>query len=97
MKYLKEFNLSDSDLQEIYDKLSDEEWQYVTTTKVQIKELLRYFTSIGITNIKDIFLHRPDILYQYADDMKSYIENCNIPDIIEKIKNDVSNFDLLNL
>ena len=78
MKYLKEFNLSDSDLQEIYDKLSDEEWQYITTTKVQIKELLRYFTSIGITNIKDIFLHRPDILHQYADDTQIFRLNAGL-------------------
>lgn len=95
MTYLKEFGLSDEDLKEIYDSLTDEDWLYITTTKVQIKELLKYLTSLGITNIKDICIHKPLVLYQYADDMKKYIEESNIDNIIEMLKDDVYSFSLL--
>ncbi len=97
MNYLKEFSLSNNDLDEIYESLSNEDWQFVTATKTQIKQLLRYLVSIGITNIKDIFLYRPNVLYEYADDVKKYIEESNVSDIVEKINEDIENFDLLGL
>lgn len=97
MNYLKQFNLSDDDLNEIYDSLSDEDWQFVSATKIQIEDLLEYFISIGITNIKDIFLYRPNVLYQYAEDMEQYIKDCKDKDIVSKINEDVENFELLGL
>ncbi len=97
MNYLKKFNLSDKDLDEIYDSLSDENWQFITATKTQVGTLLEYLISIGITNIKNIFLYRPNVLYQYAEDMKKYIEESQITDIVQKINEDVENFDLLGL
>ena len=97
MNYLKKFNLSDEDLDEIYDSLSDEDWQFVTATKTQVGDLLEYLISIGITNIKNIFLYRPNVLYQYAKDMKKYIEESQISDIVQKINEDVDNFDLLGI
>lgn len=97
MNYLKQFNLSDDDLDEIYDSLSDEDWQFVSATKIQIEDLLEYFISIGITNIKDIFLYRPNVLYQYAEDMEQYIKDCKDKDIVSKINEDVENFELLGL
>ncbi len=97
MNYLKQFNLSDDDLNEIYDSLSDEDWQFVSATKIQIEDLLEYLISIGITNIKDIFLYRPNVLYQYAEDMEQYIKDCKDKDIVSKINEDVENFELLGL
>ena len=97
MNYLKQFNLSDDDLNEIYDSLSDEDWQFVSATKIQIEDLLEYLISIGITNIKDIFLYRPNVLYQYAEDMEQYIKDCKDEDIVNKINEDVENFELLGL
>ena len=40
MSYLKDYNLSDEDLQEIYDNLSDEEWILITGSSSKIKEIL---------------------------------------------------------
>ena len=95
MKYLKEYNLSDEDLQEIYDNLSDEEWYNITTFESRVCDLLNYFKSIGITNFKDILLNRPIVFYKNAKEMRKYIENSNIPDLIDRINEDAINFELI--
>ena len=95
MIYLKEYNLSDEDLQEIYDSLSDENWYNITTYESRVCDLLDYFKSIGITNFKDIFLTKPNIFYKNAKEMRKYIEDSNIPDLIDKINEDAINFDLI--
>ena len=97
MSYLKDYNLSDEDLQEIYDNLSDEEWILITGSSSKIKEILDYLTSLGITNVKDMFLYKMNIFYQHADDLENYIKKSEIPDIIDKLKESVLNFDLLGL
>ena len=66
MSYLKDYNLSDEDLQEIYDNLSDEEWILITGSSSKIKEILDYLTSLGITNVKDMFLYKMNIFYQHT-------------------------------
>lgn len=95
MKYLKEYNLSDEDLQEIYDSLSDENWYNITTYESRVCGLLDYFKSIGITNFKDIFLTKPHVFYKNAKEMRKYIEDANIPDLIDRINEDAINFELI--
>lgn len=97
MDYLKKYNLTDEDLQEIYENLSYENWSNITGSSTKVKGVLDYLASIGITNFKDIFLYKPSVFYLYAEDIKKYIEECEYPDIIEKLKEDIYNFELFGL
>ena len=91
MIYLKEYNLSDEDLQEIYDSLSDENWYNITTYESRVCDLLDYFKSIGITNFKDIFLTKPNIFYKNAKEMRKYIEDSKEKEQMNTINNDEIN------
>lgn len=95
MMYLKEYGLSEEDIEEIYDNLCDEDWYTIISTASTVCGLLDYFSSIGINNFKDIFMNKPIVFYQNAQEMRKYIEESNIPNLIEKLKEDADNFELL--
>ena len=97
MNYLKKYGLSDDDLQEIYDNLSDEDWMMVTNMSTRVERILDYFTALGINNFKDMFIYKVNIFYQHVDDLQKYISESEVPNIIEKLKEDINNFELLGL
>ncbi len=97
MNYLKKYGLTDEDIDEIYDSLSDEDWYTINCMDTRVEKILKYFKSLGITNFKDMFIYKPNIFNQHVDEIENYINESNIPDIIEKLKEDVTNFDLLGI
>lgn len=97
MNYLKKYGLTDEDIDEIYDNLSDEDWYTINCMDTRVKKILDYFNSLGITNFKDMFIYKPNIFNQHVDEIENYINESNIPDIVEKLKEDVTNFDLLGI
>ena len=97
MNYLKKYGLTDEDIDEIYDSLSDEDWYTITCMDTGVKKILNYFSSLGITNFKDMFIYKPNIFDLSVNEIEKCINECNIPDIVEKLKEDVINFDLLGI
>ena len=83
MQYLKEFGLTEEELQEILDQLTDDDWVYITSSRTYVKKILSYLTSIGITNIKDILMYRPSVLYEKFSDIKKNLEESSISNIVQ--------------
>lgn len=97
MEYLREYNLTEKDIQEIYDKLNDEDWYTITSFESKVCDILDYFNAIGINNFKDILLNRPQVFYKNAKEIKNYINNSNVIDLIDKLNENAINFELIGL
>lgn len=93
MMYLKEFNLTDTDLDEIYNNLSNEDWVYITSRKYRIIDLLNVLKELGFNNFKDLLMYKTNILYQDIDELENKIKSSNL---IAKLNEDINNFNLLN-
>ena len=97
MKYLIDYNLTEKDIEDINESLSEEEWIMLTTSTSRIEEILDYLQSLGITDFKELFINRRNVLYQNVEKIEKKINECNTPDIIEKLQENIHNFDLLDL
>lgn len=97
MKYLIDYNLTEKDIEDINNTLSEEEWIMLTTSTSRIEEILDYLQSLGITDFKELFINKTNVLYQNVDKIEKKINECNIPNIIEKLQENIHNFDLLGL
>ena len=97
MKYLIDYNLTEKDIEDINESLSEEEWIMLTTSTSKIESILDYLQSLGITDFKELFINRRNVLYQNVEKIDKRINECNIPDIIEKLQENIHNFDLLDL
>lgn len=97
MKYLIDYNLTEKDIEDINESLSEEEWIMLTTSTSRIEEILDYLQSLGITDFKELFINKTNVLYQNVEKIEKKINECNIPDIIEKLQENIYNFDLLDL
>ena len=97
MKYLIDYNLTEKDIEDINESLSEEEWIMLTTSTSRIESILDYLQSLGITDFKELFINRRNVLYQNVEKIDKSINECNIPDIIEKLQENIHNFDLLDL
>ena len=95
MKYLIDYNLTEKDIEDINNTLSEEEWIMLTTSTSRIEEILDYLKSLGITDFKELFINKTNVLYQNVDKIEKKINECNIPNIIEKLQENIHNFDLL--
>lgn len=97
MDYLKEYNMTDEDINDIYNSLSEEEWIMISTSSSRVEELLEYFTSLGITYYKDLFIEKPNIFLFDVEDIEKKINECNEEDIVNKLKDNIYNFELLGI
>jgi len=95
MEYLKKFNLTDDDLLEISESLDDMDYREIVNKENKIESILKYFISIGITNVKDIILYKSYILHDSLFVIKDKLENVSDMNIIRLINEDVNNFSLI--
>lgn len=97
MEYLKKFNLTDEDLIEIKNSVDEMDLNEITMKEEKIETILKYFISIGITNIKDIIIYKTYLLYDDIDNIKDKINKYSNINIIKLINEDAINFDLIGL
>ena len=67
MKYLIDYNLTEKDIEDINKTLSEEEWIMLTTSTSRIEEILDYLQSLGITDFKELFINKTNVLYQNVE------------------------------
>ena len=72
MKYLIDYNLTEKDIEDINESLSEEEWIMLTTSTSRIESILDYLQSLGITDFKELFINRRNVLYQNVDKILTY-------------------------
>ncbi len=95
MDYLKKFGLSDTDIEEISNNLTEDEYQTIEFYKSRVSKDIDYLKELGITDIKGIFMNCAYIFNYFASELKEAIEKCEVPNIIELLREDVSNFELV--
>ena len=96
MDYLKKYNLSEKDIDEIKEKLDEMDILEITMNEKRVDAIIRYFYSKEIKNIKDIFICKPNIFYDSVDSLKQIIDKCDV-EIINLINEDAYNFDLIGI
>ena len=97
MEYLKKFNLTDDDIKKIYNSIDEMDINEITMKEEKIEKILKYFISIGITNIKDIIIYKTYLLYDDLENIKEKIDKYGNNNIIKLINEDAVNFDLIGL
>ena len=93
MNYIKNYGLTDEDINEIEEYLSDEDINNYYVSELRVAEILDYLKSLGIKNIKDILMYKSNIFYESVNTIKKNIPNDKI--IIELINEDYQNLDRL--
>ncbi len=93
MNYIKNYGLTDEDIKEIEEYLSDEDINNYYVSELRVAEILDYLKSLGIKNIKDILMYKSNIFYESVNIIKKNIPNDKI--IIKLINEDYQNLDRL--
>ena len=93
MNYIKNYGLTDEDIKEIEEYLSDEDINNYYVSELRVAEILDYLKSLGIKNIKDILMYKSNIFYESVNTIKKNIPNDKI--ITELINEDYQNLDRL--
>ncbi len=91
MDYFKNYGLTDEDIEEIEEFLSDDDINNYYISELKVIEILDYLKSIGIKNIKDILKYKSNIFYESVNNIKKNIKKD--PIVISLINEDIQNFD----
>ena len=93
MNYLKDYNLSDDDINEIIDTIDSTDYNEYITKEDKIKSMLDYFVSIGITNIKDLLMYKSYLFYETLEVIKNKIRK----EIVSYINEDIAYLDMIGI
>lgn len=97
IEYLKNYNLDDNDIDEIKKKFNKDIINKFEVMESTVISVFEYLKSIGITNIKNIIMYRPDICFSNIEFLKekvSKIDSSLIKFIIEQDPQNLINLDI---
>lgn len=95
MNYLKKYNLTAEEISYLENNLSTNDYQEFILKEDKITKIIDYLISIGLSNIKEIILYKPNLFYDSLSTIiKSFTESSN-PDLITLINEDANNLDLI--
>ncbi len=97
MDYLIKYNLTNEDINDIIESIDEEDRLEIELNEERISSILNYFLSIGLTNIKDIIITKSNLFYDDVNSIKMRIEKHSNTNIIELLKEDPINFDLIGM
>lgn len=97
MEYLKIFNLTDEDIKDITNSIDEMDINEISMKEEKVIEVLKYFISIGITNIKDIIIYKTYLLYDDINTIKDKFNKYGNINIIKLINEDAINLELIGL
>lgn len=95
MKYLNEYYMNDNDIEYIYNHINDSDWIEITCKENKIKELFDYLKNKGFCKFRDLILYKRKLIHMDKTYVEQKMEKCNITNIVEKLNEDVNNFDLI--
>ncbi len=95
MMYLTEFGLSEEDIKDIYDSIDDEDRFILMASISDVEEILEYFKSLGFNNLKELLIEKTLLFYRKPYAIKELIEESDVPDLVNKLKEDINNFELI--
>ena len=97
MDYLIKYNLTNEDIKDIINSIDDDDKLELELNEERVSSIIDYFLSIGLTNIKDIIITKPNLFYDDINSIKMRIEKYSNTNIIELLKEDPINFDLIGI
>lgn len=97
MEYLTKYNLTTEDIRDITSSIDEDDKLELDLNEERVSSIIDYFLSIGITNIKDIIIMKPNLFYDDVNSIKERIEKYSNTNILELLKEDPINFDLIGM
>ena len=97
MEYLTKYNLTTEDIKDITNSIDEDDKLELELNEERVSSIIDYFLSIGLTNIKDIIITKPNLFYDDVNSIKMRIEKHSNTNIIELLKEDPINFDLIGM
>ena len=97
MEYLTKYNLTTEDIKDITSSIDEDDKLELELNEERVSSIIDYFLSIGLTNIKDIIITKPNLFYDDVNSIKMKIEKYSNTNIIELLKEDPINFDLIGI
>ena len=97
MEYLTKYNLTAEDINDIINTIDEDDKLELELNEERVSSIIDYFLSIGLTNIKDIIINKPNLFYDDVNSIKERIEKHSNTNIIELLKEDAINFDLIGM
>lgn len=97
MNYLEKYGLTTSQIEYICTELDSDEINEFIVYKDRVSELLDYFISIGLNDITNLLIAKRNVFYEDKETVQKLIENCSNPNIINLLKEDLINFELIGL
>ena len=97
MEYLTKYNLTTEDINDIINTIDEEDKLELELNEERVSSIIDYLLSIGLTNIKDIIINKPNLFYDDVNSIKERIEKHSNTNIIELLKEDAINFDLIGM
>ena len=97
MEYLTKYNLTTEDIKDINNSIDEDDKLELELNEERVSSIIDYFLSIGLTNIKDIIITKPNLFYDDVNSIKMRIEKYSNTNIIELLKEDPINFDLIGM
>ena len=97
MEYLTKYNLTTEDIKDITSSIDEDDKLELELNEERVSSIIDYFLSIVLTNIKDIIINKPNLFYDDVNSIKERIEKHSNTNIIELLKEDAINFDLIGM
>ena len=97
MEYLTKYNLTAEAINDIINTIDEDDKLELELNEERVSSIIDYFLSIGLTNIKDIIITKPNLFYDEVNSIKERIEKHSNTNIIELLKEDPINFDLIGM
>ena len=95
--YLKNYNLTDNDLLNIKKRYNASYLNYFEVMMDNVCTVLNYFKSIGVKDLANILLYRPDLCFRNLDYLKEQLNKYDSKMVLYIFNNDINdlvNFDI---
>lgn len=97
MEYLKQFNLTNEDIDDIFNAIDDMDINELIMHESRVIAIIKYFNSIGLYDLKSILIARPNLFYEEVEYIKNGFEKYGVEQAVSLINENIMNFDLIGL
>ena len=97
MEYLKKFNLTSEDINDIVNTIDEQDIMELEFNEERVASIMEYLVSLGIKDIKNILIYKTNIFYDDLESIKRRFDEYTGIDIIDVINENLINFDLIGI
>ena len=97
LNYLLDLNISPEEIYDINHTLNEDVITSLELSKSIVIETLNYYKELGITNLSNIIINRPDLVLIKKDDVKESVSKMDKELFISLINNDIEDLILFGI